>query len=326
MKKENSNVKAIFGIYFKTNKKRLILTVITSIIIFTLLTTFLLTWFNYRYKYFSNSVELYDWQKDDEISVSYYDSFNNKIQENSDYFNLAINEMLSFTDKIAPGMFTNFTACLFDQIFSLQYTPLIKSFKTLFVTFQQDVYEFIGENLIEGRMPNNKFEVVYRPNDITTPTYQLGDEIGLLSPDQASPSNNFTIVGIVGDLLTSFHQAGYSYDVLRHISIYQVSFYELDYLFTSPEYYVDIFRNDLDLSSQEMHLFFDFDYQFTIENIRSLKEIANKIIRIQSTYQNNQYLPSLRIDNFCSDLESFIYNFYKNGMIKPSKFYLLEYQ
>lgn len=305
--KGNLAVKTITGLFLKTNKKRLIIAIIISIIIFTLLSSFLLTWFNYRYRFFYNAEASYDWYRDNQTSVTYTTGLEEKINESSFNFDLAVDEIYSTANAIASGLFDNYTASMYSFLDSVKYSPLTQSYSASLFTLQQEAYEFLADNLIEGRMPNNKTELIYRSFNTSNPIYNLGEQVGL---QVESFVQNFTIVGILGDFLHSFYQEGYSNDLFHHITSFRDGYYQFvrDFFLTTHQNFVEIMSFYPAGSIQMLSLDIDFDYQLTIENIRNLKEITNKINVIQWSILDYDYLPS-KNHNFCSDLESFIVNF-----------------
>ncbi|HUU78666.1 MAG TPA: ABC transporter permease [candidate division Zixibacteria bacterium] len=324
VKNRNHAVKAIFRLFLKTSRKRLIPTILASIIIFTLLSTFLLTWFNYRYKSFYNTVEYsYDWCRDGEISVIYGSGLEEKLQESHSYFDLAVNEVHSIVDEIAHGMFDKYTASMYCLIDSIQYYPLTQSYSAGLLTLQQEAYEFLAENLIEGRMPSSKTELIYRSCNNTNPIYNLGDKVGLkVEYFETLFIQNFTIVGIIGDFSNNFYQEGFSNDIFSRFSDYQEGYYQfdLDLFFTAPRNFVEIMSFYPAGFVHELTLNIDFDYQISIQNFRNIKEIVNKINDIQSNYQNYEYLPSKR-HVFCLDLEDLIFDFQKSWSYQTVKIF-----
>lgn len=308
----NLAVKAIIGLFLKTNKKRLIIATIISIIVFTLLSSFLLTWFNYRYISFSNAEAAYDWRKNDEISVWYTSGLEDNISDNSFNFDLAIEEIYNTTTLIASGLFNNYSASLYCRIDSIKYSPLIQTYSASLYTLQLEVYNFLVDNLIVGRMPTNKTELIYRPSNASSPAYNLGDQVGLqVVADDIPFVQNFTIVGVLGEFLYSFYREGYSIDILDDISQFDsigIDQFAREFFLTIPQDFVEIMSfYPLDYVPV-LSFAVDFDYQFTIENVRNIKEIATKINEIQMSIFDYDYLPH-KNHNFCHDLEAFIIDF-----------------
>ena len=188
------------------------LSILVTIVVFTLLSTFLFSWFNYRYKSLNDNLEAtYDWCRDNEISVIFDSGLKDKLQVSSSYFDLAVNLIYSLADETAPGMFDSYTASMSCSLDSLHYAPQIETFSVTFITLQQDVYNFLADCLILGRLPSNKTELLYFSHNSSNPIYDLGDKVGLqVVKYDTSYVQNFTIVGILDDFSYDFYQRGYS--------------------------------------------------------------------------------------------------------------------
>ncbi|MBN1329875.1 MAG: hypothetical protein JXA54_10410 [Candidatus Heimdallarchaeota archaeon] len=310
VEKREKRFKNIFNFYLKINKKRLIVTLIVSVIVFSLLTTFFLTWFNYRYNFFYSTEANYDWRRDNNISVIFSKGLEEKLQVSNSYFNLAVNEIYSAVNDIAPGMFNLYTASMYCQIDSIKYNPL-ETYSAGLYTLHQEAYNLLVDNLIEGRMPNNKTELVYRSSNPSDSNYLLEEQIGLeVVAYEECYVQNFTIVGILGNFSNSFYQEGYSNDIFKEVSYLHEGYdqFDFDLFFTSPTNFIQIMSFYPIDFIEKLTLNVDFDYHLTNENIRNLKRITNKLSEFQSNYQNYEYLPHKK-PFFCLDLEEFIYNF-----------------
>jgi len=313
-KNGNQAIKGIIRLFLKTNRKRLTLTIIVSIIVFTLLSTFLLTWFNFRYNSFTNTEASYDWRRDNKNSVTFNVGLDEKLRAPSFNFELAVGEIYSKTDEIASGMFEIYTASMHCLIDSVKYSPLTQSYPASFMTLQQEAYEFMTENLIEGRLPNNASELIYCSGNMSHPLYYLGELVGLqIISDDTPFTQNFTIVGIIDNLANRFYQEGYSNDIFNDINDYNSGYeqFNLDLFLTNSSDFVEIITFYPSNSIQKLTLNVDFDYQLSIENIRNLKEITNKITIVQSSILEFEHLPP-KNRLFCSDLEFFIFDFQFN--------------
>ncbi|MHA1307570.1 MAG: FtsX-like permease family protein [Candidatus Heimdallarchaeota archaeon] len=310
----NQDIKGIIRLFLKTNKKRLTLTIIVSIIVFTLLSTFLLTWFNFRYNSFTNTEASYDWYRDNRNSITFSVGLDEKLREPTFNFEFAVGEIHSKANEIASGMFEKYTASMYCLIDSVKFSPLNQSYSASFMTLQQEAYEFMTENLIDGRLPNNASELIYCSSNMSNPLYYLGEQVGLqIISDDIPYTQNFTIVGIINNLANSLHLEGYSNDIFNGINDYDSGYeqFNLDLFLTNSPDFVEIISFYPSNSIQKLTLNVDFNYQFSIEDIRNLKEITNKIAFVQSSILEFEHLPP-KNHLFCSDLEFFIFDFQFN--------------
>ncbi|MBK5115253.1 MAG: hypothetical protein JJE41_16630, partial [Candidatus Heimdallarchaeota archaeon] len=320
-RKGNQRFKSLLGVFLKTSKKRLITSVIISLILFALLSTFLLTWFNYRYKSFQNHESTYDWYNDNQISIIYSSIFDLKDDPNS-FLDLAINEIHSTLDTLASNMFDNYTISMYYEMESLNYL-FNQTYDASLLTLQQEVYDVLANSLIDGRLPNNESELLYYSNDLTSPVYQLGYKFGLqITRDEISYVNNFTIVGIIDSFSYNLYQNGFSNDIFQHFRIDQQEFdqYKIDLFFTNSHDFSDIMLNYPFSTTGGLTLNVDFNYEFDIKELNNLLFLTNELGVIQSN-QDFEYLPKTK--TFCYDFESFVISFQVNWIFQTISIFML---
>ncbi len=325
IEKGNQRIKSILGVFLKTGKKRLLISTLVSIIIFTLLLTFLLTWFNYRYTSFQNYEEAHDWYNNNEISVIYDSGFKDGMINVSSYLDLAVDEIYSTVDGIASDMFDNYTASMYYRMESVNYNLENQTYDTSLMTFQQEVFEILTNNLIEGRIPNNKSELIYYSSDLSSPVYQLGDQLGLYATEgETFHLQNFTIVGIVDSVENKLYKHGFSRDIFRSFRKDQreIDQFKMDLFFTSSQYFINIISNYPYDYSQRLTLNVDFSCQIRVKEIRSLFKITDELNNIQFSSQYYSYLPQ-RYSVFCSDFEIFIVTFQSNWLSQTINLFLI---
>jgi len=320
--KGNQRIKSLLAVFLKTNKRRLIISVTINIILFTLLSTFLFTWFNYRYKSFENYKTTYDWNNDDKISIRCYNIFN----LNGDtelYFDLAIDELQTTLNAVRTNMFDNYTVLMNYILDSIDYNNANQIYTANLITLHQEAFDVLTNRLIEGRLPNNTSELLYYSSDLLSPIYQLGDQVGLQSTkDEITYNQNFTIVGVIDSVSYNLYQNGFSSDVFGLFSTSEQEFdqYKMDLFFTSPQYFLDIISNYPFSVTGKLSLMVDFNYQFEVKDIRNLLVIIKEINFIQY-YHDFEYLP--RTNLFCWDFESFVITFQANWFSQTIKVFIL---
>ncbi|HUT81335.1 MAG TPA: FtsX-like permease family protein [Candidatus Bathyarchaeia archaeon] len=320
--KGNQRIKSLLAIFLKTNKRRLIFSVIISIILFTLLSTFLFTWFNYRYKSFQNYDESYDWYNDSDTSIRYYAIFD--LGDDAElYLDLAIDELQTTLNAVKTDMFDNYTVLMNYILDSIDYNDANQIYTANLITLHQEAFDVLTNRLVEGRLPNNTSELLYYSSDLLSPIYQLGDQVGLQSTkDEITYNQNYTIVGVIDSVSYNLYQNGFSNDVFQYFRIDQQEFdqFKMDLFFTYPQYFLDIISNYPFNVTGKLSLMVDFNYQIDVKDIRNLFAIINELNFIQS-HQNFEYLPNGSL--FCDDFESFVIFFQVNWIFQTIKVFIL---
>ncbi|NHJ38912.1 MAG: hypothetical protein FK731_02685, partial [Asgard group archaeon] len=90
----------------KVNRKRLLYALISSLLIFIVLTTMFVVWFSYREILLQSELnENFDWYNDQEISA-YYSTITSSFTPNydNDYINQITNELSQEINKIIPNI------------------------------------------------------------------------------------------------------------------------------------------------------------------------------------------------------------------------------
>lgn len=308
------------GVFLKTSKKRLLISVLVSFFLFLLLTTFLLTWFNYRYKSFENYYTDYDWYDDSRVSISTrYLSLKN---DTDTYLALAVDELHAILDDIAAGMFDNYTALMRYKMESINYN-LTQIYDASLLTLQQEAFDILTTGIVEGRLPYTESELIYYPSDLLSPNYQIGDQLGLqVTMDGTSYTHNFTIVGIIDSVSHTLYQNGYSNDIFEFIRVSGEEFdhFQMDLFFTNPQLFVDIVANYPYNQTGSLTFKMDFNYQFDVKASHNLLTIASELNIIQA-YSDFEYF--FDFSTLCNDLESFIIGFEFNWLSQTLTIFVL---
>ncbi|NPE09220.1 MAG: hypothetical protein GNW80_13120 [Asgard group archaeon] len=272
----------LFRTFLRTNRKRFFLTILTASLIFILLTTFSIVWYNNREQAFQEYHQRSDWY--DDAAISAYRS--TVTSGEPDYSLSDITELLSSMkstlNSIAPNLMTNNYSWLYAfQVYENQYNPILNNAYGYY-TISDVMYELILGNLISGRMPTNMSEVLYYTESASSPIFEINDTVNLNTAGTMYPITNqqVTIVGIVSNLDVLFHQAGYSADIPNwedYIDHEEFDEFKLKGKFISKQEFffefinnfpivssikgiaIDINYNDLALESKELiHYFEEF--------------------------------------------------------------------
>ncbi len=320
VEKKNKKYKSLLGVFLKTSKKRLLISVLVSFFLFLLLTTFLLTWFNYRYKSFENYYTDYDWYDDSRVSIDTRDL--NLRNDTDTYLALAVDELHATLDDLAAGMFDNYTALMYYQMESINYN-LTQIYDASLSTLQQEAFDILTTRFVEGRLPYNGSELIYYPSDLSSPNYQVGDQLGLqVTTGGTSYIHNFTIVGIIDSVSHTLYQNGFSNDIFEFVRVSGEEFdhFKMDLFFTNPQLFVDIVANYPYNQTDRLSFKMDFNYQFDVKDSHNLLTIASELNIIQA-YSDFEYF--FDFSTLCHDLESFIFSFEFNWLSQTFTIFVL---
>ncbi|NHK32251.1 MAG: FtsX-like permease family protein [Asgard group archaeon] len=302
---QTHSFKALFRIFFKTGRKRLLITTITGIILFIALTAFFVSWITYRYNFFYNSVGSNAWLNDGKISNNIIQYSEGPIDISPIYFENKVDETIEKLDAIVPKIGKENTAALYTQLYYFEINATERQ-DMKFMTFDNDTLNVLSDCLVEGRMPVSYDEIVFYRTNISIP-FTLNQEITLGNNNSlTSHIYNYTIVGIVEDVENKFTQNSKSIDILRKVAKYDATDYD-ERLFTTYDLYVD---NTGILVKYQGHTAFliDFNYEFQPIHIRNTAK-----------YLHNYYTELLddyfwSIEGFCYDLFDAIEEFHDNWL------------
>ncbi len=310
-KESKTSFKIIFGVYFKTGKRRIITSAITGAIIFLVLTTFFMTWYSLRYDSFYNYIDQnHDWREDEKTSVFGTEYIYNSYSIGNNYLNSAITEVTAKLDELVPGIRGNYTAGMRFNI----YTNL-SSFEIItndLISLDDSSTQVLSTCLTEGRMPENYTEIVYYQKGSTT-NITLNEIIPFQAIGYTSEFSekmlNCTIVGIVKNVENILLKNGISIDFLFDPDAYY--FYEessdAEQFFTNPDLMDDVINYYPHISST-FSAGLDFDYEISISHIKNIRQITEKIIKFQRSITSFNSLPGYYVI-FCEDLINAFRNF-----------------
>ncbi|MBN1329206.1 MAG: FtsX-like permease family protein [Candidatus Heimdallarchaeota archaeon] len=309
----------IFKIFLKTGKRRLIITILTGIALFLVLSTFFMTWFSYRYTSFSIYIEKeHNWRKDGNTSVYSGTYLNTPIDLSYSYLDDKISLSLETLDTIIPNAVENYTAGLsaevFDFIEPLNEIFLIHKFLSLDNTSNEILYNC----LIEGRLPTNQSEILFYRQSVNS-SYALNDIISVRGVNLISGSqSNFTIVGIVDNVKGQLYTHGFSYDIINQL-IYGSNYYEEDVydnsiFFSNNDFLTSIIRN-FTLYSGYFSVAIDFNYQIKANHIRNIPQYIDN-------FENYYYYNYYYFNYFCGDLYYAFLSFDEHWLLETIRMFI----
>ncbi|MBN1328683.1 MAG: ABC transporter permease [Candidatus Heimdallarchaeota archaeon] len=225
----------------------------------------------------------HNWNNDKNISV-YYSTISSYYEPNysSNYLEKITLEMKNNMNSIMPNSVSNITS-----VFSLEFyhkTNLSLLQKYQINAFHPTLTYILLVNLIEGRLPNNSSEILYYKETSTSTAYHINDIVTLQATNTQTPlfSMNYSVVGIIDNLETSFSANNFSVDVLdwqNKIASHRYIYDPIEKFFTTSLYLTQI-ANDYPVFQTGRAIIIDFDY--TNHAIQS-----NKINKYLSYYQKN---------------------------------------
>ncbi len=301
----------------------MLFTVLTSIIVFTLLTTFLMSWYNYQYKSFIDNIESRpNWRQDNSISIKMNVDREN-FEQYSNYFDLVVNETMEFLNEEAPGLVTSYTPVLTVEF--MNYYNLSEEFYEYIelLGIGGEANSLLPQCLVEGRLPENANEILYLPGNSSEYNYALNDTIHLkVSEHYMAENQNFTVTGIIDNVVNIFYNAGFSSDIFSDYGYYSYYYYpdegrETEYddtFITTSQYLSQIITNYI-FYQGNIEIQIDLDYQFSSSHIRNLDKLRQKLENFRFSIDDFQYIPNY-VESFCNDLRFEIVMFQGDWLAK----------
>jgi len=320
--------KTIFRVFLKTGKKRIIVTILTGIVVFILLTAFFMSWFNYRYDSFYNYVEEQnDWYLDGNMGAR-TDNVRRTLLGiyGVNYLDLVTQEIYDYIETTIPGIINKSTASLHTLLYNFQYYPAIEHLPVKFMCVDNEASNAYSNCLKEGRLPTNRSELLYYPGNVTQPLWSLNDIVNIKPQNNiATIGQNFTVVGILDNVVTAFHRSGFSGDIFGggygywyNVDYDYYSNLNIDIFFTYQDDFVTSILNFTGFY-EDIVLSIDYKYQFEISHIKNLGTITSSL-RNQLMFEPPifEYLES-EVDQLCYDLYLRLAYFNDNWMIETVK-------
>ena len=287
--------KELFRIFMKTGRRRITFSIISGIIVFLAITSLCMVIYSHRYTTFQDyQTDNIYWYDDDYISAS----TNNNMGLESNFTNNFIeNFTASFvntTEHLVPNLkITNTTSAISAQQFHSTGSELDPWHFYEFFAPDNRTYEALSRCLIAGRMPLNSSELLYYENDVfyfpVNSTLYVNNYQSMYAPLQ-----NYTIVGIVGDVTEVFQEERISADLFEwyfeshllfnyfrqatffmNYTNFQHRMNNLDYYFGTITYLVDY---QYDLSAIKLNKLRVYIDDFTADTYQIWSYITNSYV------------------------------------------------
>jgi hypothetical protein len=266
--------KTALKLFLQIRKKRIILSVISGILAFVILSSLLLTWYAYRYNAFQTHLDKKgNWLNDQKISVYQSEVTGNvELDFNHNYLDDVIDFFQLKMNLLIPGI----TSEKYTGLMSIELYNAINQPSYSLGTFDSETSTTISESLIAGRMPTNSSELLYYKEQNVVSNIEINDTISLFAiENQPSYKLTFTVVGIIENLYGYFDSNGLSKDILKwedYIDIYnefESTVRISKKLFTIPIYFYDILNSYPEVMTVISTLI-DFNYNNLNFNVKRL--------------------------------------------------------
>ncbi|HUU78002.1 MAG TPA: FtsX-like permease family protein [candidate division Zixibacteria bacterium] len=194
------SIRNLFKIFLKTDRRRVLITLISGILIFIVLTGISMAAYTYRFNMFKDYMnENANWMSDDQISISTMRLRTGNISFEYNYLDTIKQNFLSLIRDHIPNVgFRSTTTALSAQIYTFDPTTMGPDpyVNNEILTMDDTSYLSVIENsLLLGRMPQNFSELLILDRDIGK--YSIGDTVTLYSSSLLVSDFNFTVVGAV---------------------------------------------------------------------------------------------------------------------------------
>ncbi|MBN1328682.1 MAG: hypothetical protein JXA54_04335 [Candidatus Heimdallarchaeota archaeon] len=291
----------LFRIYLKSNKKRFILTILTTSLIFILFSSLTIVWFNYRELAFQEYLNKSNWYNDDSIST--YQSIPTS-RANPNYTITDINNLIDSMDialkGIEPNLFLNNYVWLYAfQVYENRYNPILNNAYGYY-TFSDVILNLIQNNLAAGRMPINPNEVLFYSEYDSLKTFEINDTLNLNTAGTNFPISiqNITVVGIITNLDNILYQAGYSADIPhweKYIDTEEFDEFIISGKFiTSKDFFFE-FINNFPYVSSKKGISFEINYNHSNLESRKISQYLTYLSNFHGSW--NKFSPFLDLAN-----------------------------
>ncbi len=281
IKKGKSGLGNFLKIYLKNTKRNVLVNIITSAIIFSVITSIFFIW---NAEKNDNLIDYLSdtsiWSSDNKFSVSY-----STIKENynANYSPTYLDDMaLEIKGQINSIYQTSLINNNFSGLMSLEvyaFNDTVPSgIHGDYLTFTSNIDNILNQSLVSGRLPENNSEILFLYQENSTYNFELNSQITLKLGRYEDIQKNFTISGIVKDLSGNLTSNGLSSEILNwHENIenwrYMYSS-EISFISTPPSYFLNL--NEFSTIDYGRAVVIDYNYDTTNINAPKLVSYISK--------------------------------------------------
>ncbi|TET32498.1 MAG: ABC transporter permease, partial [Candidatus Heimdallarchaeota archaeon] len=230
------------------------------------------------------------------------------------YFDSQITQHSGNLKSIIPDVGSNHTAALSSQLYIFVNVTEEIWLNCELMTFDNDTLVSLSHALVEGRMPSNTSEIIYRRRNASSPI-TLNDMIPFRGEESTDAiPQNLTIVGIVENVENIFYFDGFSSDIVRRSNRtwgdYNSHMFDEGFYTTN-----NAFLNTLNEYEDYDGLFtflIDFNYQFTAAHVRNINQYIQNFKEFRFYYY---------VFDFCNDLYHSLTRFQNNWMAETARIF-----
>ncbi len=256
-----------FGIYFtihlKTNRRKIILSIINSILLYLIIiSTFTIWSINKGQDFNTYFTSKENWKEDGVFSAYFSTEQFNLIEEfaQTSLDTTIIDIQNELSNEIQNSIFTQTTGLISIEFFQNNGS----SYNSYGLNSLNNETSFLLNNcLIAGRLPENSTEILYHSDEESVTSFNTSDIITLqASPVFESMKKNLTIVGIIGNLDSNLSKENYSVDILdwqKNIARSSSKFTPDENFFSLPDIFFNLL-NSFDTRSCSGAVLIDFQY------------------------------------------------------------------
>ena len=268
---------SFFGIYFqihlKTNQRKIIFSIINSILIYLIIiSTFSIWSMNKEYDFRAYFTSKDTSWKEDGVFSAYFSTEQLHLVDGFtlDYLETTTIEIQNELSKEIPNIkFTQTTGLMSVEFFHDNGS----SYNSYGLSSLNNEASFVLKNsLIAGRLPENSSEILYYFERESIPNYNISDIITLrTTPVFEATKKNLTVVGIISNLDTNLTKENYSVDILdwqENIARTSAKFTPNENFFSLPDPFFNLL-NSFDSSSVGAVLI-DFQYNLSLVDSRKI--------------------------------------------------------
>ncbi len=260
-----------FGIYFtihlKTNRRKIILSIINSILLYLIIiSTFTIWSINKGQDFNTYFTSKENWKEDGVFSAYFSTEQFNLIEEfaQTSLDTTIIDIQNELSNEIQNIIFTQTTGLISIEFFQNNGS----SYNSYGLNSLNNETSFLLNNcLIAGRLPENSTEILYHSDEESVTSFNTSDIITLqASPVFESMKKNLTIVGIIGNLDSNLSKENYSVDILdwqKNIARSSSKFTPDENFFSLPDIFFNLL-NSFDTRSCSGAVLIDFQYNLTL--------------------------------------------------------------
>ncbi len=282
--KRNISLKNIFGVFLKTGRNRIILSIACGILIFLTISSLFMFLLSYRYAIFIDYTEQQNpWYADTEVTTASAKIRSGVPSLDSNLYNNLTYDFKRLVYTLIPDAIINdYTMGVSAEVYYESQDPetIGLLLNNEIMTFDDYAFSLLNQCLVNGRMPENPNEVLFH-NKWDYASTEVNYSIPLRAVKSlAAPTINVTVVGVVENVTSTFRNNGASSDIFS----WEVDYFEFDDYFAVDTFFFEKqamldYLNSFELYSGIWRYFIDMDVDLSLLNLNEINSIINRFPR-----------------------------------------------